>query len=287
MKLRYAVLTALAVWLHVQAQESVSIPEGVSDGTSTSEPAPEPVPINYTVLSSKTTRVDVAEAAPLTGLPPIEGTINVTMQLVADPQIVEPVAPLRATEPTDPAVLAAMEEIGAKYQGTELLLVSATVYDHSRSLVKIYRSGEQQNEITAWTNIDFNHFSGFSSFRVTQDDGTYKDYALIMGLGNTDTEQLAKTNPDYQTPQPPESLTDISVSDPDMIITDGQAEGDSYQALAHLLKLYQEKGDQLEDAYIARKQAIEDKKAAYLANPPTPKDVTIRFWKRTQEEVAE
>lgn len=126
------------------------------------------------------------------GTPRVEGMIRVTMNMAADPELPEPPAPLPALPPDDPQVIAAMEEFRENYKGTELLFVSATVHDHSRTLLTVYPNGRLEGTVKAVSNLDFNHFSGFSTFRVTDKDNSYQDYGMLMGVGNVDTEVFVK-----------------------------------------------------------------------------------------------
>ena len=80
---------------------NVEIPGTISDGTR-AQPDPKPEPIDFRVLTSRTQRLQVTEAAEMSGLPPIKGTINVTVQRVADPGTPDPPAPLPALPPNDP-----------------------------------------------------------------------------------------------------------------------------------------------------------------------------------------
>lgn len=161
----------------------------ITDGTP-SEPAPKPEPIDFMVLVSRTTRMDVTEAPEMPDLPPITGTINVTVQLVEDPNLPDPPPPLPALPPEDPAVIARLAELRENYRGTELVFLSATVYDHNRTFLRIYPNGRAADSVTAWSNLDFNHFSGFSTYWVKDaEDGTLYDYGLLMGIGGIDTRR--------------------------------------------------------------------------------------------------
>lgn len=185
-------------------QWDVEIPVPISDGTP-SEPAPKPDPIDFKVLTSNTRRMDVTESPEMPDLPPIKGTINVTVQMVEDPGLPDPLPPLPATVPDDPAVIARMEELREKYRGTELVFLSATVHDNSRTLLRIYPNGKVEGQISAWTNLDFNHFSGFSTYRIKESDGTFSDRGMLMGIGNSDTyrmrQRLARHGHDYDEPK--------------------------------------------------------------------------------------
>ena len=260
----------------------VEIPVPISNGTR-AEPAPKPEPIDFKVLTSRTQRMHVTEAPEMSDLPPIKGTINVTVQMVKDPGLPDPPPPLPALPPNDPAVIARMEEIRENYHGAELVFLSATVYDHSRTLLRIHPNGDIKGEITAWSNIDFSHFSGFSTYRVHNGDGTFRDYGLLMGIGNTDTyrirKQLAGHGHDFTQPTIPQ-LPDLAISGPAFVVVEGQTDGEAMDTLAQVHDLYRKEGVGMEEAYHAREKARAERYAYLLANPPVPDDVMIRFWKR-------
>ena len=265
-------------------QWDVEIPVPISDGTP-SEPAPEPDPIDFKVLTSNTRRMDVTESPEMPDLPPIKGTINVTVQMVEDPGLPDPPPPLPATAPDDPAVIARMEELREKYRGMELVFLSATVHDNSRTLLRIYPNGKVEGQISAWTNIDFNHFSGFSTYRIKESDGTFSDRGMLMGIGNSDTyrmrQRLARHGHDYDEPEIP-LLPDLAVSGPSFVVIGGETNGEAMDTLSQVHDLYRKEGVRMEAAFHAREKARAERKAYLLANPPVPEDIVIRLWQREE-----
>ena len=262
----------------------VSIPGPIADGIR-SEPLPRPEPIDARVLTSHTRRVDVTEAPEMSCLPPISGTINLTVQLVANPNLPEPPPRLPALPPTDPAVIAKMAELAEKYRGTELIFLSATVYNHHRTLLHIYPNGQHDQKIEAWSNIDFNHFGGFSKFRVKDgEDGTYYDFGLLMGIGSTNTERwtelAAARGIEYNPPEIP-NLPDITEHGPAFAVVKGDPASPAMATLEQIHDLYHIEGERMKAAHHAREKALAERRAYLLANPPQPQDVTIRFWNRS------
>lgn len=261
----------------------VEIPEQISDGTP-AKPVAKPVPIDFNVISSRSKKVDVIKAPEMHDLPPITGRVTVTVQLVEDPELPEPQYPLPALEPDDPAVVARMEELQEKYQGTDLVFISASVYDHKRTLLRIHTSGEKGSELTAWSNLDFNHFSGFSTYRVKDAvDGMIYDYGILMGLGNEDIERLSELSTGngwkYHPPEIP-ALPDVEDGGPTFVVMEGDAGSPAMATLEQIHDLYRKEGARMEAAHHAREKALAERRAYLLANPPVPDDVTIRFWKR-------
>ena len=262
----------------------VEIPEPISDGMP-SQPPPEPEPIDFKVLTSHTQRIQVTEAPEMIGLPPIKGTINVTVQRVADPGLADPPAPLPVLPPSDPLVIARLKQLRESYRGTELVFLSATVFDGRRTLLRIYPNGDAKGEITAWSNIDFSHFSGFSTYRVHNQDGTFSDYGLLMGIGNADTSRLRKRlanySYDYDLPEIPE-LPDLAISGPSFVVVGGETNGEAMDTLSQVHDLYRKEGVRMEEACHAREKASVERYAYLLKNPPVPENIVIRFWQRDQ-----
>ncbi len=179
-----------------------------------------------------------------------------------------------------------MAELHEHYQSTELIFVSATVYDHSRTLLRCYPSGVLKNEISAWSNLDFNCFSGFATYQVKGEDGEVRQYGLLMALGNEDTQQrtkwLAKQDREYKTPEIPK-FPDLATGGPAFVITEADtANREAVELIEGLHTLYRIEGTRMEAAYHARIKAEAERRAYLLANPPVPKDVKIQFWKRDQ-----
>lgn len=261
----------------VATKWNVEIPVPITDGTPSPLP-PKPEPLDLKVLNSRTTRMDVKEAPEMPGLPPVTGTINVTVQLVEDPNLPDPPPPLPALPPDDPAVVARLAELAEKHRGTELVFLSATVYNHTRTLLKIYPNGRVADSVSAWSNLDFNHFSGFSTYRVKDgEDGTLYDFGLLMGIGSTDTKRwaeiAAEKGYEYKAPEIPE-MPDFADGGPSFVVVEGDKDSPAMDTLEQIHDLYRKEGPRMEEAYHARVKAYEERKAYLLANPPKPKDVT-------------
>lgn len=279
----------VSLWFsNLDAQEiapkwDVEIPVPISVGKP-SPPVPKPDPIDLKILSSRTTRMDVKEAPEMHDLPPITGTINVTVQVVEDPKLTDPPPPLPALPPDDPAVVARLAEHREKHRGTELVFLSATVYNNKRTFLRIYPNGRVGDSVTAWSNLDFNHFSGFSTYRVkNSEDGTLYDLGLLMGIGSTDTDRWAELAAakgfKYKAPEI-SKMPDLAEVGPSFIVVEGDAKSPAMDTLEQIHDLYRKEGARMEVAYHARVKAYAERKAYLLANPPKPKDVTIQFWKR-------
>jgi len=220
----------------------------------------------------------------MTGLPPVTGTITQTVHLVEDPGLPDPPPPLPALPVTDPAVIARMKELGQKYLPSRIAFVSATVYDHSFTYLRCYPNGEARKEICGWSNLDFNHFCGFADFQVKGQDGELRQYALLMGIGDCNTEQrsewLARMGRTYEAPEHPE-LPDLATAGPAFVITEGDTTDKvNMDLMQGMHDLYRVEGVRMAAAYKARLIAYKQRKAFLLAHPPKPANVTVLFWAR-------
>ncbi len=264
--------------------KSAEIPGEISDGKP-SPPAPPPVLPEFQVQSTVEREMYVVESPPMTGLPPVEGTIRTTVHQVEDPKLPDPPPPPVPLENSRENFRVADH---GESEWSRLVFVSATVYDHSRTLLRCHPNGNVKKEITVWSNLDFNHFSGFSSFEVTAADGKVRRYdLLLMGIGNEDTQKraaflakhaayLAEHSIEYQLPEIP-TLPDDR---PAYIIQDAAPDAEAVQLVEDLHTLYRHEGARMEAAYHARIKAEAEQRAYYLAHPPVPKDVTMNFWER-------
>ena len=281
-----ALLIAVSSFIVIGAEEVVYQegfePQGeavISGAISEGNPSPPLLPLvlpDFKVKSTVVRELDVVEPPPMSGLPPVTGTITETVNLVEDPKLPDPPPP--PAPPLDSGARIALKDDSAR---SRCLFLSATVYDHSRTLLRCYTSGNVQNEITAWSNLDFSYFSGFSNFTVKRTDGQVRAYDMMgMGIGNEDTVKraylVAKHGGNYKAPEIP-SLPD---GDPAYVIVSENPDKESVEIMEDLHQLYRNEGPRMKEAYLARIKADEERRAYLLANPPIPEDRTIHFWER-------
>ncbi len=276
----------------VQPKWNVEIPAPLVQ-EAPKEPSQKPAPIDFKVISSRTSEMFVSEAAEMPDLPPVEGMIKVTVQMVADPGLPDPPAPLPSLPPDDPAVIARLQELRKTYRRTDPVFLSASVYmdnkdaQEARTLLRIYPNGQMRKMVVAWSNINFLHLSGQGSYRVTYADGTQQDMGILMGISpryaqtmRRMAERAAQAGRVYHEPEIPE-LPDLATAGPEFLVVEGDDDSPAMDVLEQLHDLFHGSGIKLKDQYFAREQARAERKAYLLANPEKPKDVRIRFWKRT------
>ena len=253
-----------------------SIPGKISDGTP-SPPVPPPVLPDFKIKSTVVREMDVLEAPPLAGLPPVEGTITATVHLVEDPKLPDP--PPALVPPIDSMVPPRVIDRNLS-EWSRSVFVSAMVYDHSRTLLRCHPTGNVKKEIIAWSNLDFNHFSGFSKFEIKAADGTVRQYSLMVSICNVDSQKQAALQARLNRSYEPPVIPALPEGQPAYLVQTNAPEPAGQQLVADLHQLYQNEGPRMAAAYQARIQAQAERRAYYLANPPIPKDVTLNFWER-------
>jgi hypothetical protein len=257
------------------ASTSASIPSSSEEDTAPTPP-PTPETPTFQIESTQTKLLEVTEAPPLPDLPPVTGTITLKVHAVADPGLPPVIEPpfLTTQEITEPN--AAESETDPQAE-SRIAYISATVYNHSRTLITCQLDGSTDKAITAWSNLDFNHFSGFPIFQATTAQGTTRSYALFMGVGNE------TITPSEQQSLPEDSLHKIpNLPDgtPTFLVETKNPDPETLTLLEDLHALYRSEGTQMANAHAAREKAYQTLKNQLLAHPPEPKDVTIHFWKR-------
>lgn len=273
---------ALIPALHSGAQEAtlkwdVEIPSVVAPPVEITQPEPES--ISFSVLTSNTTQVEVTEPPALPGLPPVQGIINLTVETVESPEL-----PQSFSSPLNSEIAQieeeAPQELLENHHSSDLLFLSATVYPSGKTLLSLYPAGGDQESVTAWSNLDFKHFQGFASYQVNLPDGATEDVGLIMGIGDAHTQESGSDN----LPAVPQ-LPDLTSDGPSFVIVEGITVGKAAERLEQLHELYRKEGTAMEAAHLAREQELAARKAALLANPPQPQDITIRYWKGETKSV--
>jgi len=258
----------------------VSIPEAIVDDAAQAS-AEEPTPVVAPLISSHTVQKLVTEPPPMPGLPAITGPVTTTLQVIAAPDLPEP-PPLPALPPDSPEVRARFAQLSQIYQGTEFAFVSVSVYDNHRAFLRIYPNGQMDQEVSAWSNVDFNVFTGWSTYRIHHGDGTYQVCGLLMGISDVQTATMqslaAKAGTEYRAPVIP-TLPDLAAAGPAFQVVSGTPESAAMDTLEQLHDLFRKEGNRMKAAHLARKQAETERRAYLLANPPQPANVTIRYWK--------
>lgn len=184
----------------------------------------------------------------------------IVQRLALDPA--HPVTPVRKKEAAPPPSGKPQENTAPEVAPPfHLLMLSATVYPGPATRLEWTwqkKDGSVEN-VTGWSNIDFNHFTGVSSFLAT--DG--EEHSFNMGIGTE--EGAAEGVPKFRTSIPGFIPTRENVS-PEALLT-----------VDSLHKLYAIEKDRLAAAHEGSKLTAAARRAELKANPSKPKDLIIRY----------
>jgi hypothetical protein len=246
----------------------------IADGTPPPPVPPKP-PLNLTVLRSHQQPMRVDQPAPLPVMPATTHTIKTTIEIVKrPPPAPAPAPPAVPSPPLDAAALARLAALRAERRSTELVFLSATVYDHQRTLLRWHPNGRPDQEMTAWSNLDWNDFCGLGSYTWNN-----RKFVLFMGIGNESTAARAggarRTDRAGQASQAPA----LPTGGPAFVVTQGDpTDPAATDLITGLHELYQTEGPRLKAARLGREQANREREAAIRAHPPIPADIIIRCY---------
>ncbi len=215
------------------------------------------------------------------GEPNVATTAKVTVQLVQDPGLA------RNSAPAEP--INSQAQIGSGPENSHEIqvrkahiFVAATIFDGTRSHIKIYPEGKHEGEVEAWSNIDFNLFGGTGKMLVSQEDGTTEEVTIVISIENVDTSaqalRAASRGLSYQAPQIP-VLPDIETGGASFSVIQGVAEDSGMGRLEQLHDLYRSGHEKLEQAYAGVLAARAAREAGLQLNPP-PTDIKVSFWNK-------
>ena len=261
-------LLAMAACLvaRVSAQDVTNqvprIDHALSDGTWS--PPPPPVPLPARQVLDETEYVLPAEGR------------SIIVQRVVPPESPEPVAtPQVAPELTSEELAAArarMEEARDNHRKPVILSFSCTVYDHKVTMVRWMHDGQR---FEAWSNLDWNDFSGTGSFVVGTDPTRHM---IFLGLGNVDT---ISPRPAKAPKAPAVIIPEFPADGPGFIVTHGDGtNADALKPLEEMHALHKAEGTRLHEARLTREENNRAREAWLEANPPQPRDTVIQFGRK-------
>ncbi|WP_411845689.1 hypothetical protein AAFN60_18925 [Roseibacillus persicicus] len=154
----------------------------------------------------------------------------------------------------------------------EFAAVSATVYDGEKTYLRWWHEGQS---FEAWSNLDFNHLSGFHEFK-----GRGKRFAFFMGLGNVDTKN---SKLEISHPQGPR-LPELSERGPAYFLLEGdETNEDALIFMDVLHDLYEKDSDRLKKAHEERVKNRQIREEELRKNPPKKENAKFYFWKKGEK----
>lgn len=242
----------------------------IADGTPTTPVQALPTPA-LKILKTVTKRVVREEPAPLPDMQPVRKRITITKHLVEEPvnpQLPQPKLLEPEGESATEAVANPDDPVAQKADDSgigDLVILSAIVYDHKRTLLRWLAPGKPGQDMTAWSNVDFNHLGGFTTFQANG-----MCFSLILCLDN---QNSGATTDDAEVPPP--DLPALSTAGPAYVVTAGDANDMAASAvITGLHDLYQAEAPRLQAAYLGREKARIAREALLRAHPPQPRNVT-------------
>ena len=238
--------------LHAQDESGAKLVSPVADGTPVL-PAPSKELPAFTVRSTTVRQLEDRK---------------IIMQRVSDPGLPDPPPPPPATKEELEALRASPEwhQRIADHKESKSILLSASVVDGKATFVRWYHDGE---EFQAWSNVNFNHLSGFAEFESNR-----TRYSFIMAVGDISTAKGGKSE---WPGKPPELGVDYPAF---TLIKGDQSKGDALAMMIALHDLYENEQDKLVAAHKGPLRASAEREAWLRANPPQPQDTVIQFWPR-------
>jgi len=246
--------------------------EGSPNPTGADSPTDETV--NYQVLRRRVETVETEEPAPLAGMTPVRKRISITVDEVADPHLPAPAPPPEAVQP-DPQALAAFRAKMALRPKPVFIHLSATVYDGESTLLRWFPNGKQDEEMVAWSNIDFNLLAGEGRFTRNG-----KDYQLFFGLSNDNSTFRRLAARRLGNPYTPPAIPPLPPDDdPAFVVIKGNAaDAAAMEPITVLHDIFRADPAKFKAEYEAREAARKEHEAWLRAHPPEPQDIHLRVW---------
>ncbi len=244
----------------------------IPDGTPSATEAPRP---EYKVAPA-----DILQTTTLR-----EGGRNITIQQIKP--IALPPAPQTAelAAAPSPEFLQRLTEFRAAHPRSAIFNLGATIYQSkgqpTRTLLQLWPEGGGA-PIKVWSSADFTLIAGgISSFIDTS--GSTRHLMIMPSQIDIDrmTALFASKGKTYTAPQIPTFPEGKATF---QIIGDSPSPSD-LTALQSLHDLYNQLHAELLAAYQGREQASLQREAELKANPPQPKDITLRYWHSTRPAI--
>jgi len=206
-------------------------------------------------------------------------------------QVVEPAEtpPANLAGVSAPTTFSTDMQAGNLTRIAGLAFVLADVYDNHHTLLRIFPHDGGGAAVVAWSNIDFNVFEGWSSYRIRKADGTFQEQGLLLGLANLESsrlQQLAIQAGRIDIPPLPQGLQELAVAGPAFQVLEGNQGSAAMEILQQLHELYRREGERMKQVLLSKREAESERQANVSANPPNPPDVTIRYWKVAPAETS-
>lgn len=256
-----------------QADRELRIQGSPHDGSRTKAPRP-PAP-KFTIKWE--TRIN-------------DGDRPVKMRQVRPPIFAKEVSSRKAPlARLTPEALATLETKRSEQVAIHFLIISATVYeDEGVTRLQIWNQDKDGDEkqartpVEAWSNLNWNHFGGFSSFQ-----GSGQEFHFLMMPANASLKSLRaahKRNPAMLVPQLPVGLPSLITDGPRYLITPDLITRGApgiptvRNFLETIHELYRAESETLVQAYQGRELQKKIRAKEQLNKPAKQEEIEVSSW---------
>lgn len=160
-----------------------------------------------------------------------------------------------------------------------LLFLGATVFrsKHSppRTLVRYWPEGKRE-DITFWSSADFALIAGgIHSFL----DSASNPHSIFMGWGNVDIEQMTDLQAAKRREYYASNVPDFPEGKATFEIVGKQPAAEDLPPIQAIHDIYHSELARLQKAFEGREKARLEHEAELKANPPTPQNITLNYWR--------
>lgn len=140
------------------------------------------------------------------------------------------------------------------------MFLSGSVYGNEITEIRWQHEGQW---VTAWSNVDFNHLRGVTSF-----DAADAHYSFLLVMDNQPIEAMEK----------PEIQSALKGQPEPAYVVEGKVPNSALWGLEAIHEYYAANAVELQAAW-ERSESIREARERYdAANPKQPRDVVIRYW---------
>jgi hypothetical protein len=208
-----------------------------------------------------------------------QGGRTITIQRIKAIPLPPPPAPAPSSQAGDDSDFRArLAAYRAEHPQSKTVSLGATVYrskdSPARSLVT-YRPGAEMEPVTFWSSADFSLLAGIRNFADTT--GQVRTMFLMWSAVDIDrmTASLKQHGREYNVPAIPEFAEGKAT----FAIVGNPPAAEALVPIQSLHDVYNNEYLRLKAAYEGRERARIEREAYLKANPPQPKDITLKYWR--------
>jgi hypothetical protein len=285
------IVAGLSLGSHVQSQEEVEKTASNKESAVPSEssvarilgqipdgspPPPAPLKPEYHVAAEDVIETTTHE----------QGGRTITLQQIEPIALPPPPTPVEeSTVELDDEFRERLAKYREEHPRAGLLFMGATVYrvrdGQSATLVRYWPEGKG-GDITFWSSADFSLIAGGIQSFV---DSAGHTHHIFMSWGTVDVERMSELRRARGLSFEPPRIPELPHGKATFKVVGKPATEDALVTMRALHDLYNREHSKLKSAYEGREKARKEREAYLEANPPKPKNITLKYW-RVQQPAA-